>query len=988
MPITEHTINDALAAVLRTTRRAWAAAAVISSENTGILKHAAKRPDVLVTEPNVSPVVIELEVMPATTVEADAVSRLGDQIRATGRPILSSVAVRLPVRLRLKSGAALTDALLNADDLDVALFTGSSPSSYVRWPLSGWIRGTVADLSIFTQSVSVPPEVVVQATNELVEGVSDVAGLLEGIATAHPGAIHTISEELRQEDSEQTRRMAATILANAFVFLETLAGGPGELAMVRSAAELRGSPDGLTKATVLSEWTKVLKINYWPIFDIARRIFEQVPAAHSKALIDVLARTADRLLAKSLMRSHDLTGAVFQRLIADRKFLAAYYTTPSAAALLTGIAIDHDKTPSGGAWDDVAAVGALRIADFACGTGTLLSTVYQRVGQLHELAGGDAESLHPAMMASGLVGCDVLPAAAHLTASMLAGSHPSTKYTQSSILSVVYGKQPDGRIALGSLDLLDPQGKFDIIAITAKAAGGLGESEQQTWKTLPHSSFDLVIMNPPFVRDTGHEGTKIGVPNPMFAAFNIASKDQKLMAKTVKLLTEGTSAHGNAGEASIFLVLADRKLKQGGTLALVMPLSLMSGNAWADSRRLLVDRYSDLILVSIAAAADNEMSFSADTDMGECLVVGRKGTSPEFRASFVVLDERPRFPLLGASIAVQIRRLIAGKKLRRLEDGPVGGTPIYFGNDRVGYALDALLPPFGGWNPVRIADFSLTQTAWQMTKRGKLWLPGMNEVDAPAITVTTVAKLRAKIGPYHADINGWNSNGEVRGPFDIELLKAHDEPTYPVLWAHDTEEQRMIMFPGESQGLQRKGSTKDETNMINAKVARIWASASHCHFNRDFRFNSQSSGMQFTPKKTIGGRAWISIKLATVQQEKALVLWANTSFGFLLHWHHANRQQSGRGSVGVLPLQTLPVLDVTALAPTRLDAAEKIFASLAKKDLLSAHKLHEDGVRRELDERFGKEVLGLSAHLFADGGPVDLLRRKLGAEPSIRGNKA
>src|SRR5260370_109095 len=30
--------------------------------------------------------------------------------------------------------------------------------------------------------------------------------------------------------------------------------------------------------------------------------------------------------------------------------------------------------------------------DLACGTGTLLSTAYQRIGQLHELAGGDSES--------------------------------------------------------------------------------------------------------------------------------------------------------------------------------------------------------------------------------------------------------------------------------------------------------------------------------------------------------------------------------------------------------------------------------------------------------------------------------------------------------------------------------------------------------------------------------------------------------------------
>ena len=107
----------------------------------------------------------------------------------------------------------------------------------------------------------------------------------------------------------------------------------------------------------------------------------------------------------------------------------------------------------------------LRIADFACGTGTLLSTAYQRISQLHELAGGDAKALHPDMMATALVGCDVLPAATHLTASMLAGAHPSVKYKQSSILTVAYGKQPDDKVALGSLDLLDPQVEFEILSI-------------------------------------------------------------------------------------------------------------------------------------------------------------------------------------------------------------------------------------------------------------------------------------------------------------------------------------------------------------------------------------------------------------------------------------------------------------------------------------------------------------------------------------------
>ena len=413
MPITEHTINDALAEVLRTTRHLWTVPGVLRSENTGILTHASKRPDILVTEPNVSPVVIESEIMPAATVELDAVSRLGDEVKATGRPILSSIALRVPTRLRQKSGTGLASELRQIDDLELAFYTGNSPDSYSRWPHTGWVRATVGDLSILTQSATVPPEIIDRAANDLVAGVSDAAGLLHDIAKTHSGAVHSISQELKQEDGEQTRRMAATILANAFVFMEHLAGGSGDLATICSLNKLQGSTVGLTKRTLLAEWAKILKINCWPIFDIARRILEHVPAPNSKALIDRLASTADRLLEQSLMRSHDLTGAVFQRLIADRKFLAAYYTTPAAAALLAGLALDSEKAPSGVAWSDPAAVRAIRIANFACGTGTLLSTVYQRVGQLHELWGGDAEALHAEMMAESLVGCDVLPAAAH-----------------------------------------------------------------------------------------------------------------------------------------------------------------------------------------------------------------------------------------------------------------------------------------------------------------------------------------------------------------------------------------------------------------------------------------------------------------------------------------------------------------------------------------------------------------------------------------------
>ena len=1008
----EHTINDALAEVLRETRnawqgrsvgrshntgidapaevlretpQAWQAHSVVRSENTGMLKRSNEQPDILVIESSVSPVVIETEVLPAPTVEQEATSRLGKQIRATGKAILSSIAVRLPQRLRTKQGSSLRSELEDATDIEMALYTGSDPSAYSRWPRSGWILGGVSNLSILVQYASVPPEVIKKAADQLVTGVSEAAGLLKEMLEGHPGAIHKIGEELRQEDSDQTRGMAATILANAFVFQENLAGGPDELATVNSLEQLRGSNSGLTKSAVLAEWRKILEVNYWPIFDIARRILEVIPTAESQLLIEGLAGTADKLLQAQLMRSHDLTGVVFQRLIADRKFLAAYYTTPGAAALLVGLAITPDTLPEGRSWSSAGDVKELRIADFACGTGTLLSTAYQRISQLHELDGGDARTLHPDMMATALVGCDVLPAATHLTASMLAGAHPSVKYKQSSILTVAYGKQSDDEVALGSLDLLDPQARFEILSITATTVEGMGEAEQETWRSLPDAAFDVTIMNPPFTRPTGHEGEKIGVPNPMFAAFRSSKEEQRLMSAATKRLTKGTSYHGNAGEASIFLVLADRKLKSDGVLALVMPLSLISGDAWEKSRALLAKHYSNLVVISIAGTASADLSFSADTSMGECLIVGRKSATGSKRATFIILNERPQFPLLGVIAADQIRRLIKSQNLRRLEDGPLNGTPLHFGDELIGQALDAPLPVSGGWNLSRITDLSLAQTAHQLTQKS-IWLPSMNKSEIVDIPITTVGNI-GDIGPYHADINYNTSAGGIRGPFDISPVEPNSAPTYPVLWAHKAARERTMSFEGDSEGVPRQGSTPEEQTIVDLKVEDIWNTASHCHFNRDFRFNSQSTGMQLTPRKTIGGTAWLSIKLSSGDQEKALVVWANTSLGLLLHWWHANKQQSGRGRIGKKMLHTLPILDVTALEPKLLAEAVQLFDAMSEQPLLPLHKLDSDPVRKELDEAFARNVLRLPESILTSGGPLELLREKLSREPSIRGGK-
>jgi hypothetical protein len=980
---TEHTINDALASVLRTGRRAWRQHGIVSAENTGMLKGNSRRPDILVLEPGVSPVVIETELTPAVTVEPEALSRLGEAVRSNGKTILSSVAVRLPKRLRQRSSFDLHNELMSAQDLEMALYTGASPLSAKRWPSAEWFVGGATQLSLLTQAATVPPEVIDRAANELIDGVSDAAGLLLELKHRYPILIDRIAHELRQDPSEQALRMASAIIANAMVFHESLSGSRVDLVNVLSLSELRHGP-GITKNNVLAEWAKILSVNYWPIFDIARRLVEHFPSSGSNSVLERLVCTAEALVSSQLTRSHDLTGAVFQRLIADRKFLAAYYTMPSSAALLAGLALRSDAAPNAAPWSDSQSLKSMRMADFACGTGTLLSAIYTRFGQLHELAGGDAEALHAEMMGHGLVGCDVLPAAAHLTASMLAGSHPTITYKHSSIYTLAYGKQENGSIALGSIDLLSPQTRFQTHAITAKSADAHGETEHETYNRLLHDSFDLVIMNPPFTRATGHEGKKIGVHNPMFAAFQADEATQRIMGHLTKERTKGTSAHGNAGEASIFLAMGDRKLKKGGTLALVMPLSLMVGESWQASRDLLVKSYVDLTVITNAGLGGRPLSFSADTDIGECLVIARKSDTSSSRATFVVLNERPESPSSGSNIASQIQALKSQARLRKLEDGPVGGVPLRLGNELIGSAIDAPIAFGQPWQLSRVRDLALAQSAYQMAN-GMIWLPSMKREDAIAIPIAKLGDIAA-IGPYHADINGKNSAGGVRGPFEVVACADVSSVTYPILWAHDAERECTLEFDADSEAILKIGSSDEEQEVIDKKASAIWETASHCHFNRDFRFNSQSTSMQYTPRKTIGGRAWLSVRLSNEQNEKVMAVWSNTVWGSMLYWWHANKQQDGRGTIGKLPLAYLPVIDVTKLSQHAIEECVSIFDSYKDRRLLPLSQIQVDEVRREIDNAFLRRVLCPENWLQVRKG-TDLLRVKLAQEPSILGGK-
>ena len=833
---------------------------------------------------------------------------------------------------------------------------------------------------------------------------------------------------LGQSDDEegQTRRMAMTVVATALIFHEALAESNfvveeyGEDRHLMHVDDLKVSGMFSVPSLVKDEWGAILRVNYWPIFWTANQVLNKMSVSQNVKVLNVLWRAVQELVAGGVTRSQDLTGIVFQRLIADRKFLATFYTRPAAASLLAGLAMPADRPPGGADWGDGETLAAVQIGDFACGTGTLLSAAYQRMSLLHELHGGDPRSLHAPIMKHGIVGLDVLNIGVYLTAAMLAGSHPDTPFEGECLLTMPYGEQPDGSVAIGSLDLLEENGQYSIIK-TATGVGGRREEEViDLVEKVAHGKFDVIIMNPPFTRPGGQEGDRVGTGNPAFAAFGTSRATQKKM-QTALVSKRGKNAigHGNAGLAADLLDLVMRKSREDGVIALVLPLSALSGGAWERARQKIRREYTDIIVVTIAASGSFQRSFSADTGMAECLLIARRGGPADPpRALFAILDSQPDSAVASELIANEITDAIRSGDIRRLEDVTQGGTSVKVGDTSAGHLIDCPLPASGPWQVAGIDDVSLAQSAYHLT-RGRIALADSSQNDWPLIPVGNVKSLAAR-GPHHADIYLDTAAGTPRGPFQLITPPAVAVPTYPILWAHDAKLERNLIVESDSEGQIKTVSPKYRSYIesqarrqhgyvgeslddrmksvvadrvqeaeedLRQNALRIWNTATRAHYNRDLRFNSQSLVVSMTERKCLGGRSWPSVIFDDDEQEYAFALWCNSTLGLLMHWWTSNKTQSGRGTSTVTGIPNIPTLDTRTLSDEQHAAARKAFDTMRDLRFLPFDQIDEDPARAEIDRRLLVDVLGLPSSLCEPDGPIDLLRRKLAAEPQIHGGK-
>ena len=992
----EHTLNVALGEVLRGLRpHSWH----VHAEETRTLRKSSKRPDVLIEEAAQWPVAIEAERESYDGAEGDARARLGQVVNETRKPIESAIALVYPPEMLDIDGEELRQALRTTEGLEYALLTRTLGGGEERLPESGWLKGSARDLAMLAHRASTPAPRVERMGVILEQSIEDAAAAFTVRHGSHlPGSLGAdIASLLGQSDDQagQTRRMAMTVVINALIFHEALATAEFYITAEDQQRRLRHlrellSPGDFDIDALTLEWQAVLEINYWPIFATASEIIRKLPEETAAAVLTPLRKGALRLVQRGVTKSHDLTGVIFQRLIADRKFLATFYTRPAAAALLAGLAIPADRAPGGAEWGDEDSIASLQIGDFACGTGTLLSAAYQRISMLHELNGGDPRALHAPMMKNGLVGLDVLNIAVHLTAATLAGAHPDVPFEGECLLTMPYG----GKGArVGSLELLAKhvQGQMVEDAAAITAGGRKPEDVRDLVSRIGHGKFDLVVMNPPFTRSGGIETVRTPGQNTAFSAFGTDRATQlKMSASVARLAKSGSDraiGHGHAGLASHFADLVLRKLRRSnGTLALILPMSALSGSAWQGVRSALAGRCRDLVVVTIAGEGPHDRSFSADTGMAECLVVAETangsdtGLGHQIAATFVLLYLAPATATQGIEIANQIQTI---KAEHATSQSRLGRSPVRLGEDVVGVAVRALVPSWGPWPYAGILDPELAVLA-EALSGGHLSNPNAPGVKPMSIPVARVGEF-AEVGPHDMDIWGDKRDGSPQGPFVIEDLVEGEVPSFPALWAHDRRKERRLSVTPDSKGQIK--SWQQDPSWVHEKAADIWATATRAHYNRDLQFNSQSLIVAMTDGKCIGGRAWPSVILHNPEHEFAFSLWCNSTLGLLLHWWVSNKTQSGRGTTPVTAIPIIPTLDTRALSDAQHAEAKRQFDLLRSELFLPFDQIDEDPARAKLDRAILIDVLGLPDSLLAPDGPIDLIRRKLAREPQIHGGK-
>lgn len=337
----------------------------------------------------------------------------------------------------------------------------------------------------------------------------------------------------------------------------------------------------------------IRRIDYKAIYQVD--ILRHIP--DKKDVVDVL---NDVLGAMRLLRAeyitHDLAGRFFHDLIPFevRKVLAAFYTHPSSADLLTGLTIDS--------WDET-------IIDISCGSGTLLVSSYQTKRRLY-LDSNHAENLkriHRQFLEHDITAIDIMPFASHITAINLAMQDI---------------EQPTNLVRIASTDSLDLAKNLKLKSFTMGKGLKISSFETTIQQTLTGDHIVKKIGGSVSVQGVGKDfylkPNDIVIMNPPFSDRERMPKEMRDKINNNEVLNKVCGSQVNLW--GLFIALSDLFLKGNGKVGAVIPINIARGEATQEIRSFILRKYTAKFIIKPLA----DDAFSEGASFKDILYIAQK----------------------------------------------------------------------------------------------------------------------------------------------------------------------------------------------------------------------------------------------------------------------------------------------------------------------------------------------------------------------------
>ena len=731
--------------------------------------------------------------------------------------------------------------------------------------------------------------------------------------------------------SGQPSMRAALLVASACLFHARLdeAHARGEITKPRTDARTGGVYNGegwpfsrlgdclafLDPVDTLSAaWDTILAVDYKPVFETALTVISA--PTQNRGLTEFIRGCGYAALGaiRSLTGGQtDLLGRVFHLILDEAKNTGAFYTSAAAATLLAGIAIrDEDVTP------DLD----YQIVDPACGTGTLLAAAGSRVKEITQQH-GKVSGRH--LIEEVIHGYDIDIAATHMAAVTLGLMSPDVAFRKMNIhrfyLDVAHDKVSGGDITrAGSLELMASDGLAKIAGWPQPAKSG--QVETGTEDDLAAGRKDLVIMNPPFTRNSLRHKH-----NPKIITNKLKDREKELFSG----FPVNRSHYGG-----MFLILADRLCDESeGKVALVYPTASCGAPSAHPVWEYLLNGFElDVVITSHDLS---RLYFSENTKINESLFVLRRSRDEDNKkraTRFIQLARNPSTPGEASLLAASLR---GGKIPEKW------GCEVTWPRERI---LD------NDWTPVKFLSPYLTHTAQELF----------------GTTTYGMVPLRdlAELGP-----DGRQIRGDV-----FTHHRRPDETGRRGIW-YNNQEKPAKNGSDPKQTLRIEPDCYLHYNLKDRQKAdRLWSRGGRLLLPS--RFSSSARTFAITSPEKVLGSAWITVKSINAVKgwEEAMVVYLNSTIGVLAQIRVSSMHSLHRPHMSIAAINQISLPKMT---DHQISLLASVYEDICDRPLDRLTYAENDSIRIQLDDAVSN-TLGIPQQ------QANKLRAELTSEPSITGH--